>query len=666
MPGSPFADLRFQEAFRNLQQAVSLQNQGAFDHADKKFSQLVKKNPDYFDALHLYGLFKYQRGSLDEAHRLVSRATRLNPRSANGFNSLGVIQARLGRHSDALASFDAALNVEPNNVRALGNRCNSLNELGHYNEAIASSERALAFDRNYVEVYIPRGAALIRCGRYADALQSYQQAIRLNPNLAIAWVGLGNVSFYRDAHNEALTNYDKALALQPDLAEAWNGRGRALFHINRPAEAIAAFDKALSIQDNISDAISNRIFALDFLESAGFAEHQEARDYWWRKVGSAIAKTSRIRHTNTRESDRRIRIGYVSADFRHHATGLVFRPVLLNHDKSQFEIVCYSSGHIQDEVTRDFQLAADLWRDVAQSSDDELCGQIVTDQIDVLVDLSGHSAGNRLGVFARKPAPIQITAWGHVTGTGLPTIDYLFADPVLCPETIRPMLAETVFDLPCFLTIDPLPEQVAPSLPPVLSKGYVTFGVFNRASKISDDSVAVWARILDALPGSRMTMKHYAFDEPAMRELQLERFARHGIAADRLAFLGKTPRPDHLAAFRDIDISFDPFPMNGGVSTWESLQMGVPVVAKLGNTMASRSAGAILASVGLGDWVADTAEGYFDIAVKFAAMPEQLKILRSTMPQRLFESAAGNSIQYTRAVEAAYRTMWTDYCGKAR
>jgi len=316
-------------------------------------------------------------------------------------------------------------------------------------------------------------------------------------------------------------------------------------------------------------------------------------------------------------------------------------------------------------MTEEFRRAADRWRAVAQLPDDELCQQILADEIDILVDLSSHTLGNRLGVFARKPAPIQVTAWGYATGTGLPTIDYLFSDPVACPPPVRHLFAEKVFDLPCLVSIDPLPDGVLHGPPPLLANRHVTFGVFNRAVKITDEAVALWARVLAAVPDARLLVKDGAFDDAAMQERLRQRFAGHGIAAERLTFRGRTTRLEHLNAHREIDISLDPFPHNGGISTWESLQLGVPVIAKLGNSIPSRLAGAILSAVGLDDWVAHSAEDYVGLAEKFAALPDRLAALRDELPRRVAASAAGNSATYTRAVEAAYRTMWQDYCRHA-
>jgi predicted O-linked N-acetylglucosamine transferase (SPINDLY family) len=336
-------------------------------------------------------------------------------------------------------------------------------------------------------------------------------------------------------------------------------------------------------------------------------------------------------------------------------------PVLRHHDRRQFEIVAYSCSPLRDGMTEQCRSLVDVWVDAWQFSDDELADRIQADKIDILVDLSGHSAGNRLTVFARKPAPIQVTAWGSGTGTGLPTIDYFLADPVTVPEAARPLFAEKIFDLPCVITLGPV-ESLPSSAPPMIRNGHVTFGVFNRIDKISDQVLAVWSRLLREMAGSTIVIKNGALDDPFLRDLLVGRFVAHGVAQDRVRCLGSSLRPVHLAEFANIDISLDPFPQNGGVSTWESLRMGVPVVAKLGKSAASRAAGAIVKAVGLDDWVADDDDGYIAIARKYASMPSHLQALRAELPARITASAAGNGELYTRRVEEGYRQFWCDYC----
>jgi predicted O-linked N-acetylglucosamine transferase (SPINDLY family) len=634
---------------------------GRYDEASAAYDKAISLNPGLANAWLGRGNVFGERRSFDEALAAYASALELNPNLAGASLGRGNVLYAQKRHEEAHAAYDRALALNPELAEAWLGCGNVAFERRHYEEALTAHGRALALKPDLAEAWTGHGNAALELRSYPEALAAFDKAIALEPELAEAWLGRGIILRTIDRRDEALAAYDRTLALKPDSAEAWQGRGSVLLETGESSEALAAFDKALALMPDYSEALSNRIFALDFAD-AGFEEQQKARRYWWERIGAPIAQSASVQHINSRDPERRIKVGYVSADFRNHSATRCTRPVLLNHNKRVFEITCYSCSPLEDEVTADCRRAADRWRNVTQASDEELHAQIVADGIDILVDLSGHTAGHRLTVFARKPAPVQVNGWGHATGTGLPVIDYLLSDPVACPASVRHLFAEKVYDLPAINTIEPVPAALQPSDAPMLTRGYVTFGVFNRAGKITDEAVALWSRILHAVEGSRLLFKDTAFDEAAMRGRQRERFAPHGVAPDRIAFLGRTSRPEHLAAFAEVDISLDPFPQNGGISALESMQMGVPLVALLGNSIASRAAGALLASIGMPDWVADTADGYLEIAKKFASMPDYLKALRAELPSKVAASAAGNPAVFTKAVESAYRTMWTEYC----
>ena len=295
MRDSPFVDPRLLKAFRDLEQAVSYQRQGLFDEAEKTYARVVKKNPEYFDALHFYGLFKYQQGRHHDALKLVGKATKINPRSANTLNSLGVILAHLDRHIEALASFDATLKLEPHHVEALSNRCNSLNELGRFEDTIDSSNRAIAINPKYAEVYIPRGAALISCKRYTEALESYDQSLKLNPSLVMAWLGRGNVFFDLKRYDEAFAAYDKALTIKPDLENAWLGRGTVFFSLNRDEEALKCYDKAIALKKDLPEGYWNKS-----LVKLSLGEYEEGWQlYEWRWKSRSF--TSPVRNFSQRQ-----------------------------------------------------------------------------------------------------------------------------------------------------------------------------------------------------------------------------------------------------------------------------------------------------------------------------------------------------------------------------
>ena len=390
--------------------------------------------------------------------------------------------------------------------------------------------------------------------------------------------------------------------------------------------ALEHLDAGLAIAPDYADLIGRKIFFLDYLPDADFAVQQAARKQWWDAIGARLPR--RALSPRTLDPDKRIVIGYVASEFRNHSAAFALLPVLRHHDHARFEIVCYSCSPVRDEITAEFKSLADVWVDAWQMSDDELADRIQADKIDILIDVSGHTTGNRLHVFARKPAPIQVSGFGHATGTGLQTMDHVLADPVFIPQSARHLLAEKVYDLPCLITIDPILDVPA-SEPPMLRNGHVTFGVFNRIYKISDEAIRVWSKVMREVTGSKIIIKHTLLDDPMLRDNLIARFVAQGVAEENVTCLGSSPRHEHLLAFANVDISLDTFPQNGGVSTWESLYAGVPVVAKLGNGASSRAGGSIVAAVGLDDWVAEDDEGYAAIACKYAAQPAHLAKLRS-------------------------------------
>jgi predicted O-linked N-acetylglucosamine transferase (SPINDLY family) len=700
---------------------------GQLSEAQVGCKKVLKKRPNHFDALQMLGRCEHRSGNSASAEGLLRRAVLLDPQSAAAQCDLGIVLAALQRQDEALAcfdnliamkadfaeahfsrgnmlsglrrfteavaSFDKAIAIDPRHVSALYNRGHALHELGRFADAIAcydsvltlqpahvpslcnrgaafkdlrQAERAiaefdlaLAIDPNQTASWINRGEAMIVLNRLGEALASFDTALSIDKELVLAWLGRANILGLTGNVAEAMAVCERALAIEPDSVKALSQLGQCHLLQGDAETAISCFDRALAIKPDDEIALSSRIYAMDFSRDSGFERHQAARSEWWRQIGSKISAQRPMQHDNDRDPTRRIVLGYVSAEFRERSAAFVFRPVLQSHDKTQFEVICYSASPTEDAVTSSFRHSADRWRNVLQWSDDRLADCIRADKVDILIDLSGHGDGNRLRTFARKPAPIQVTAWGHATGTGLPTIDYVFSDPVAIPAEVRHLFAEQIHDLPCLMIVEPPPTGLRCAEPPMASNGYVTYGVLNRVSKISDAAIAVWARILLSDVTSRLLIKDKSLDEASIQSLLLERFAGRGIAPERILFEGSTSREAHLAAHQRIDICLDPFPQGGGVTTWEALHMGVPVVAKLGDGMSARLAGAILSSVGMTDWVAADDDEYVEIALR--SNSDRLRTIRSELPSRIERRCS--MAEYTRAVEAAYRTMWQNYCG---
>ncbi|MEO5375132.1 MAG: hypothetical protein H7840_12760 [Alphaproteobacteria bacterium] len=419
----------------------------------------------------------------------------------------------------------------------------------------------------------------------------------------------------------------------------------------------------MALRPDQAQAHSSLIFLRDLDPESTLAEQQEERRRWAARHAAPLAAEIRP-HANDRDPERPLTIGYVSADFRRHSASCIFRHVLLNHDRARFRVHCYSNVPVADDVTTEFREAAHVWRSIVDLSDGVVAEMVRQDGVDVLVDLSGHTTGQRLLLFARKPAPVQVTAWGQVNGTGLSTIDAIFADPVYIPAADRPLFAETVVDLPCYLHFGP-PDStpaVAPSPAAGEGVGEVTFGCLNRISKVTEPVIAIWAEILRAVPGSRMVLKDAHLQGEDQRRRIAEAFAAHGVAAERLTLLGASSHAEHLAAHARVDIALDPFPQNGGISTLEAIWMGVPVVTLAGSTPSGRNGAALNAALGLHRFVAATPEAYRDIAVAMAADRAGLADLRSSLRQRLATSPLCDHQRYTRAVEDAYRGLWRLWC----
>ncbi len=610
-----------------LDQAAGLHRSGQFGQAERLYGQILAADAGHVEARYRLGLLRAEQGRMAEALELITATVKAKPDHLFALSAQALLLSQAGRLEEALVPLEQALKVDPDSVELNNNRGNVLYALDRFEDALASYDRALVQQPDFPQALSNRGAVLSRLGRLAEAVISFERSLAIRPG---------------------------------DIEVLWN-LADAQMLLGRHADAIATYDKMIAIAPQYSDAHSRKIFLLDFMPALGFAEHQAARHKWY----EACAKPFAVRiapHQNMPDPSRRLVIGYVSGDFREHSASRTFGPVLQHHDHDQFEVICYSGVTAEDDRTRAFQALSDKWVAAYALSDDALAARIRADKVDILVDLSGHTHGQRLAVFARKPAPVQVTAWGHATGTGLRTVDYLFSDTVSVPEAARPLFAEAIYDLPCQITFEAAPYAPAVTELPALQRGAVTFGCLNRFGKVSAAVLQVWARILNAIPRSQLLLKDTALDEPELQAFVRETLAAEGVGPERIDVRGRTPRPEHLATFGEIDIALDPFPQNGGASSWEALWQGVPVVAKLGNTAPGRLSGAILSAVGLADWIVESDDDYVALAIARATDLAGLAALRRDLRAMISASPAGNPVLYARAVEVAYRTIWRRWC----
>ncbi|MCC7370364.1 MAG: tetratricopeptide repeat protein [Chloroflexi bacterium] len=679
-----------------LAQGLAAHQAGRLAEAEARYRRVLAADPSHADALHLLGLLALQCGQPGVAVDLISQAIRHQPNAAVYHSNLGVAHQRLEQHAEAADCYDRALTLDPNQIDALSNRGVSLRALGRLDDALQGYERALRLRSDQPDLLTGRGAALADLGRLDEAEASLRRVLGAHPSHAEALFTLGGVLKTQGvlpealdcctqaiaaapndprAHDmlgtvlraagrvdEAIASHERALALYPNAAGGWQNLAGALQLAGRTQEAVAAYRHSLALNPDSPATHSSLIFALDLLHGAS-EERLAERRRWNERFGQAWRERPPA-FANTRELERRLRVGYVSADFCNHSAATVFMPVLRAHDRTQVQVFCYSGTPVTDAVTAEAHALADRWHDTRFLSDDRLEAQIRADRIDVLVDLSGHTLGNRLPVFARKAAPVQVTAWGYATGTGLDAMNAFLADAVVVPPAEAARYAERIVHLPAVICFEPpagLPE-IAPL--PALERGHITFGAFNRLPKITPETRTAWAAVLRAVPTARLLVKTGAQDSPAAVQQLADDLVALGVERDRLELRRPTPRLEHLAAHADIDLMLDSFPHTGGVTTVEALMMGVPVITLLGEGVAARLSASFLSALGLAELVATRSEQFVALAQAVAGRLPWLAEQRATLRDRLFASPIGDSRAYTRAVEAAYRDLWRSWCTK--
>lgn len=404
-------------------------------------------------------------------------------------------------------------------------------------------------------------------------------------------------------------------------------------------------------------AASGALFALDRDPATTVQAAQNERRRWWETYGLS----AHTEWANDCDPERPLRIGYVSGDFRHHSASMAFGSVVLGHSDA-FDIYCYDTSSQEPDVGRAWPRLVTWNGPKGQFSPTPqmLTSQVRNDQIDILVDLSGHTKGNCLQAFSMKPAPVQVTAWGNLSGTGIPEIDYLFSDQIVIPERDRSLYAERIWDLPCAMAYAGPPACSDEDQLPRDRNGFVTFGFLGRPKKADEATLSLWARAVAAVPGARLYLKDRAYDEAATRERIWQRLETHGLSSDRVEIEGGSKHQAHLAAFGAVDLALDSLPQNGGVSTLEALWMGVPVITKTGTTVHGRVAASILYTLGQRMAICGTDEIFIDTVKAFARTP-QLAELRGSLRETLKHSAICNPVP---AVEKAYRAMWRAWCAR--
>ena len=603
-------------------------------------------------------------GRADEAAALLAEALRLDPNHAPALTFGALLCLRAGRAPLALDYAERAISADPRRARAHHLRGLALQAIGRGAEAVIDLRHAVALDAKLSDARLDLGNALLDAGDLADAQAQIEAVLSTEPASAIACNSLGNLRARQQQFDGAIAAYRKAIELDPRLSQAYSNLGMLQFGIGDNDAAIAAFRRAVSLAPDRPANWSALLCALsvsDRATAAGIAaEHRAFGERFAARIAPLPALAPAPR------AGRRLRIGYVSSDWRRHAVAVFAEPLLAAHDRRRFEVFCYQNYSGGDEVTARFAALADGFVSIASMSDAEAAQRIRADAIDILVDLNGHTAHNRLPLFFLKPAPVQVSWLGYLGTTGVPTIDYrltdVFTDPPGQPEAAG---SEALWRLPhtqwCY---HPYVEAPAVGPLPAATADAITFVCMNHATKISRTALALWVRILDAVPASRLML--LATPDAGQRAQVLAFFAAHGIEGERIEQVVEAPVATYLSRYLRADIALDSLPCAGGTTTCDALWMGVPVVTLAGDRPFSRSGASLLRNAGLVDLITRTPDEYVRAAVDLAADRPRLAALRADLRARLRASPLLDAPGFARAVEEAFDAMWERAVAGAR
>jgi protein O-GlcNAc transferase len=715
-------------AGRQFEQALQHHQAGRLAEAEPLYKQALNLNPEHPDALHLLGVLYSQSGRHDEAIDLIGqaiavkdspifhnnlgmaykntgrfaeaeasfrRALALKADDPGAHFNLGCVLGDTDRREEAVAEFKRAVELAPGYAEALHNLGSVLQELKKPEEAEDAYRRALAVNPDYAEACNNLAVVLKEQGNLEEAVSFYEHAVRINPDFMAAWNNLAHALKRQGKLKEATAAYQRTIALDPKNADTYNDLGVAWKERGFLDEAILCYEKAIELDPKHSSAYTN--LANAFREQGRMADAIECYRRAIKETPSAsyysnlllsmvyasfispedIADTAREfgerlcdpvqrrqSHANTREPERKLRIGYISADFCYHAVNYFFEPLLRAHDRQNFEIFGYSQTRKHDFVTERLKQRFDHWREIWGVEDEDVADMIEADKIDILVDITGHTGYNRLLVFAHKPAPVQVTWLGFPATTGVKAIDYRITDNYAEPAGMTEHLnVEKLWHLPtvfaCYGSYDKNPEVI--DHPPFEDNGYITFGCFNFFAKVTDEVLQTWSRIMAQVPDSRLLLEINGITSPVFRPQVEARLKAAGIPLERV-ILEPRKAANQYVLYNRLDIALDPFPCAGGTTSFDTMWMGVPLVTLAGKHFVSRMGVTINTNAGMPELVAQNTDEYVRIASELALDRARLKALRHNLRSRVEKSPLMDNAAFARNMEAAYREMWRTWC----
>ncbi len=644
---------------------LALKYQNRFPEALATFHYVLEKKPGFRDSLVNLANGYYTIGKHEVAEKYLHEGLALYPDDIDLNYNLALIRMHHREWPEAIALHEKILKQKPNYYDSLTALGNIYDQMDKVDLAEKYYDNAIAANPTHGLAYNNKGSLLMHNKRYEEAEQCFNQAIHLRPENAFAYINKGNMLHQLTRTDEAIENFKTAIRLEPSNPAAYSNYGNLLKGQGKLVEAMPLYKKAIECDKSFSTAINNYLFCAHY--DADFSPEDLFRDHvtYARLISDNVTPFGH--YENAPDAERKLRVGFISGDLREHPVAFFIEPDFEYHDPQKMEIFCYVNQYTKDldAVSDRLKAHVEHWTNIMSLSDKQVAEKIREDGIDILIDLSGHTALNRLGVFAYKPAPIQCTWIGYFDTTGLPTMDYIITDKYLLPPEEEHLYVEKPLRMPehsAVFALPTFPIDVAPL--PALKNGYITFGSFNALAKITDTVLSTWADILHAVPNSRLYFKNASFDDKGSLEIYKQKLINLGITLDRVTFDGKSPLKEYYRCYNNIDIALDPFPYNGGTTSLGTLWMGVPLVNLKGDRLISHVGETCLYAVGHPEWIARDKQEYVKIAVDLAGDIQKLTELRSTLRKKLEKSPLCDGPRHAANLEKTLRGAWREWCHK--
>jgi len=664
---------------QQLQQAIAQHQRGDLAGAAAVYAEILREHPRTADAWHLSGLIAYQQGNWADAERLILQALNLTPQQPDYLSNLAAVLlaanrvpeaetaarsalrfgatatkcrqhlatalSRQQQHNEAIQILQQVIAEFPLNADAHCNLGAALQEANRYDEAVAILDTATQLNPHSYQSRLNFGGALRECGQLDRSLAELNTAIQLGPQISQSYVNRGNTLLDMGDATAALNDFQQAVQLDPKSAVGLNGLGRTLQTMSHWVPALDALNLACQLDGPLSRFESNRLYCASLAPHLSRQQLFDLHADWGRRMEEQTAVLPAVRYQHDQ-----IRIGYVSPDFRNHATMRFILPLLEAHDRDRVQLYCYSEGRI-DSVSNRIQRLSDGWCHTSTLTDAQLAAQIRNDEIDVLIDLAGHTAGNRLPVFAARPAPVQISFLGYPNTTGLSRIDYFLSDAVRESPQTESFFTEQLVYLPNGACCFEAPSALTLSEPPHVANGHITFGSTHRLEKISQQSLALWAQVLDSVPHSKLLVIRDSLIQEDTRKVLSDQMQTAGIDISNVEFRWTLP-DDHLQIYADIDILLDVFPWGSGTTAYECMWMGVPIPTIAGDRGSCRATASMMRILDREELVANTQDDYVELTSALAEDQPRLHHLRHTIRPAMQQTVC-NARSFATDIEAA-------------